>query len=84
MPGTLPRVLKSVAGAEYGEGGTGIDASEWPQAWLKCPTIGCTWGVQFGCEVGSSKEMALRKLTNHHLYDHTYLKERQDNSSAVG
>jgi hypothetical protein len=34
--------------------------------------------------VGLSKEMALRKLTNHHLYDHTYLKEREENSSVGG
>jgi hypothetical protein len=52
------------------------------QAWLKCPNAGCARAVLFGC--GLSKEMAIRKVTNHHIYDHTYLKEREENSSVDG
>jgi hypothetical protein len=61
-----------------------VRVAAYSRAWLKCPNAGCAWAVLFGCEGGLSKEMAVRKLTNHHLYDHTYLKEREENSSVGG
>jgi hypothetical protein len=61
-----------------------VRISAYSQAWLKCPNAGCAWVVPFGCEVGLSKETAIRKLIYHYMCDHTYLKEREENSSVGG